>query len=323
MNKKFSIGRLAFLILGLSAAGTAFSLFAVNSCSTREERRNLNPLVNLVDKPASNAPDKPGAGHRVSLDSVYFSCITNAAAKFAQIHNELPRSLAEVSPYLFVNPDLVIQKWTSDGDRLEITALIAFDDGTSESASFVVFRPGSHQSDENLMRVRDSQITLLKADLKAGLNRNYSVDDIASGSWSNYYWHNRWAYSKDTEDFKQLTWSMDLAKLLFVGAKSYKLSYGTYPSSPSLLLDYLGQLNPDAWIAPAKGNRLVLDSRFTGANPSYICAPGLDSYEIIVPLFGAGRTTRGYPAGPPMGSGQGYYPGECVRYTSGMMVAFP
>jgi len=257
------------------------------------------------------------------LDAVYSSSLTYAASKYAQIEGNLPRSPQELTSLLSVQPGIEHERWDCGQDRLEVGASFEHDDRTTVSAAFTAFKLGSRAHEEHIKRTRESQVELLAADLREGRERACTGGDIRAGRWSNYYWDNRCAYSDGLADFKQLVWSLDLAKVLFVAAKKFQLSSGAYPASPVELLGLLGEVSPEAWVAPATGSPTMLEATYTGEDPAHICPPDRQSCETMVPLFSSGKAMRGDPDGPKMSPDQGYYPGECVRYATGMMVTFP
>ena len=320
---KMSGKQILWVLLALLGVAT-ISLLILSCANMGRHASSHSLLVAEGSRAAQVQGGGSGIGESaVSMDPFYHTMYCVAASRYGEVRGHLPESPEDVKPYLFVQPRLKLDKWQMDEDQLAIAATLRESNGSTRAAEVTLYRRGTAAWDKFMEGGKRLMLSSLREFREKGLQPDYTEEDIMQGRWSNYIWDNRRAHSRDAADYEQLIWSLDLAKVLAWGALQFEDANGRFPANPQELIDFLGPVNEEAWIAPATGKAVWFVAEYDGENVSYTPSPDLKHFELIVPLFGAGAEKRGLPRGPQWGADNGYYPGLYFRYTDEMMLVYP
>ncbi len=221
--------------------------------------------------------------------------------RFIALEGRAPKNQEEMvkSGYFFFVPPPDAMAWEYFGDELFLT---------SGSICHRVALPGTE-----LFAQRQEQLKRTTLDAARLFSRTAGItpEDVETGRVSMGEWLTFKAYAASDEEWRQLCWARSLATTIAYTVNAYRQLHPEDESYPTLdeLLQFAGPPNPAAWVSPLTGYKMTLQAYQSTMDPYYL--GGGDSWELTVPLFGAGSQSPDAPSF--FAPGKHFQPGEYMR----------
>ncbi len=278
--------RIILASLGILIAITSIPM-VLSSCSNQKSAGKLSRADTSRSAETAFNPQSSAV-----LYLPHTNHLSNAVTRFITANNGLPRSYSDLrnANYLFFNfpHESVITGWQSSEDELEIRYILRFRrEKSGKPWTRKYFRPGSPSERQRLEGNR-------KGLLRAYRSEPNSFPEFTESEIINGVYPIRWefynAFCKGAEEVQQMMWAEDLCYILATFAMNFigDNKDGLYPSSAQELLDYIGEVNAKAWVAPITGKETRLKDAYDGQNPAYEVSSDRKTFTVTVPLFGAG-----------------------------------
>ncbi len=218
--------------------------------------------------------------------------------------------------YLFFLPPEGAVNWAIDGDYLVLTT--GWDTGDDEEIPFPSKEYRLAIPSTAAYSKHEAQIKQIALDAAPTFKQTERVtpEDVESGRVSMDEWLTLKAYAADDAEWRQLCWARSLATTLAKSIVSYRTWHGQSPNLDELLV-FCGQPNMNAWVAPKTGYPVCLQPYQSTMDPYYL---GGDSWQITIPLFGAGSEQH---AASFFWPGEHFFPGEHMRVGCGIGIGHP
>ncbi len=248
-----------------------------------------------------NAIRVSGTGSDVSLLGLELAVYKMEVDRFIAVEGLAPADEKDLiqNGYLFFLPALTAVKWEQSDGLLTLSTV---------DASVQIPLPGSEVYKQRQKALKE---TTLSAAHSFRRMADVTPEDVEKGLVSLDEWQTLKAYSESNEEWRQLCWARSLATTIAHAVQAYRLQNPHNPEYPTLeeLLEFAGKVNPAAWNSPLTGYYMKLQPYQSTMDPYYL--GGGDSWELTVPLFGAGGNKPN--AHSFFFTGKHFKPGEYIR----------
>lgn len=242
-----------------------------------------------------------GTGSDISVLGLELTVYKMEVDRFIAVEGRAPADENDLTQngYLFFLPAPTAVKWEQSDGLLTLSTV---------DASVRIPLPGSEVYKQRQKALKE---TTLSAAHSFRRMADVTPEDVESGLVSLNEWLTLKAYSENDKEWRQLCWARSLATTIAYDVQAYRLQNPQNPEYPTLeeLLEFAGEVNPAAWISPLTGYYMKLQPYQSTMDPYYL--GGGDSWELTVPLFGAGGNKPN--AHSFFFTGKHFKPGEYMR----------